>query len=198
MGGISGLILVGGTSSRMGEDKALLRCGERTLLELVYGVVVGLTPQVYILTPWPERYRQVLPSSAVLIEEVGGGRGPLVGLSQGLRVIRSEWVFLCACDLPGLNLEVLRGWEKLLGGVSPEVLAVVPFYEGRWEPLCGFYRGGSRESLEVFVERGGDSFQVWLSEIEVFRLEVDEFQSGVLFNCNTREEWLRAREMYVF
>jgi len=66
---ITAIILAGGESSRMGEDKALLNLGNNTLLSQTCLVANECAAQTFVVTPWIERYQNVLPPGSQLIRE---------------------------------------------------------------------------------------------------------------------------------
>ncbi|HBR72576.1 MAG TPA: molybdenum cofactor guanylyltransferase, partial [Cyanobacteria bacterium UBA11159] len=67
---LSVTILAGGLSSRMGRDKALLNIDGVPLLQKICQVGLVCTDKVYVLTPWPEKYQEILPNGCQAIEEV--------------------------------------------------------------------------------------------------------------------------------
>ncbi|MGD1806828.1 molybdenum cofactor guanylyltransferase [Dapis sp. BLCC M126] len=178
------LILAGGKSSRMGEDKALIYWESIPMLKRVYQVANKCTEKVYIITPWPEKYQPILPTECEWLTELKT-EGPLVALDQGLTQINSNWILLLGCDLPLLNSDIIQTWVDQLNQLSPEILALVPQKYGRWEPLCGFYRQEIKIELEKIIGRGKNSFQELLAQIPVQALYIDSQTGKMLFNCNT-------------
>lgn len=200
---LSAIVLAGGRSSRMGQDKALLPIQGVPLLQLVYSIASTLCDPVYVVTPWPERYQDLLPASCQFIREVPLAgestsdatsssskvtlplpHGPLVGFAQGLTQVKTDWVLLLACDLPRLRTEVLQDWVVGLDSVGEEALALLPRHVKGWEPLCGFYRRTCLPTLTDFINQGGRSFQQWLAQNPVQLLSLPE-NDQMLFNCNT-------------
>ncbi len=190
---LSVTILAGGLSSRMGRDKALLNIDGVPLLQKICQVGLVCTDKVYVLTPWPEKYQEILPNGCQAIEEVtvpGATQphGPLLGFCQGLIHVDTEWVLVLACDLPRLEAKVVQGWVKQLAKVDKDAIALLPRnYQKGWEPLCGFYRRACLPLAIRFINQGGKSFQQWLAQYPVEELVVKDSQ--VLFNCNTPEEF---------
>lgn len=186
---IAVLILAGGQSSRMGEDKALLLINGKPFLQQVYEIATSLTSQVYILTHWPDRYQEKLTGDYKFLLESNRGSGPLVALSEGLAQISAEWILLLACDLPLLKTDILQDWIDQLNQVPNSILAVVPYQNSRWEPCCGFYRKQALPELQNFIDKGGRSFQNWLREIDAIPLSLGEREAKMLWNCNTPVEF---------
>ncbi len=190
---LSAVILAGGKSSRMGQDKALIPWDGIPLLGRVYQVASQCCQQVYILTPWPQRYQEILSGQNYqFLVESNPGQGPLVALAQALTEIPTEWFLLLACDLPLLQVEIIRDWTERLNNIPGSILATVPQQETFWQPTCGFYRREALPALQEFIQQGGRSFQTWLEQIPVEPILVDEQGSNMLFNCNTPMDLKKA------
>lgn len=198
---LSAIVLAGGKSSRMGEDKALLLIHGVPLLQLVCNVASSLCDLVYIVTPTPEKYQHLLLKNCQFVCEEPLSyedfnhvpestkatpllpHGPLVGFAQGLAAVQTDWVLLLACDLPKLQVTVLQGWVEELENVPQEAIAALPRRAKGWDPLCGFYRCSCLPALNDFIAQEGRSFQAWLGQYPVHVLHLPDEE--MLFNCNT-------------
>lgn len=189
---IAAIILAGGRSTRMGSDKALLIVDGEPLLRRTCQMALLCTSEVYVVTPWVDRYQAILPFGCRLVPEVAltqtATHGPLLGFAQGLVPVQSEWVLLLACDLPCLEAAVLQRWLAQLRLAEPQEIALLPNSKQGWEPLCGFYRTSCRASLERAIAQGCRSFQRWLAGEPVRELQLEAGDRTVLFNCNTPED----------
>lgn len=192
MPSVSIIILAGGRSSRMGRDKATIEIDGVSLIRRIYDAGDRALnhslncdrASIYVVTPWIERYRSRLPPDCLFIHETRPHQGPLVGFSQGLSHINTDWVLLLACDLPYLSATAIESWLPGLADISPQSLAYLPKHPQKgWEPLCGFYRRNSLTLLQDYLQTGGRSFQGWLTGCQVAELIVTNPQW--LFNCNT-------------
>jgi len=184
---VAALVLAGGLSRRMGTDKALVAVEGTPMLARVCQVArtaLGRAAVVRVITPWPERYAALdLAGAEFPDREPAAGLGPLHGFLHGLAGLATDWVLLLACDLPFLDAAVLRRWRALLSTVPPETLACLPRSgDGRWEPLCGYYRLTCRPALATHLAGGGRSFQGWLGTAPVVALA--DYPSSMLRNCN--------------
>ncbi|MEM9537186.1 MAG: molybdenum cofactor guanylyltransferase [Cyanobacteria bacterium P01_E01_bin.45] len=189
---LDAIVLAGGRSRRMGEDKALLELNRVPLLQRVCDVASTCVRQTYVVTPWGDRYSHLnLPATIVPEPERSErARGPLTGFACGLRVTQSEWVLLLACDLPCLSTAGLQQGVERLEQVPSDSIAFLHPHPKGWEPLCGFYRQHCLHSLQQAISTGTRSFQDWLSEQAIAVWE--DADSQLFLNCNTPEEWLRA------
>lgn len=188
---IAAIVLAGGRSSRMGQDKALIGVDGVPLLQRVCQVALECCPTVYIVTPWVDRYRSLLLPNCYLLPEMvlpheTEPHGALVGFAQGLAQVQTDWVLLLACDLPRLQVEVIQTWMRELPKSADSVMALLYRSPKAWDPLCGFYRRACLPALNQYIAQGGRSFQGWLATQSVQELPLDD--SGMLFNCNTPED----------
>jgi molybdenum cofactor guanylyltransferase len=189
---ITTIVLAGGLSLRMGQDKALLEIAGVPLLRRVTDLVGPLSRSVVVVTGWPERYEAVVPNCQWVLDRQTVG--PLVGFAQGLTAVKTDWVLLLSCDLPNLDAGTIAGWIEDLATLPPETIAYLPEGEKGWEPLCGFYRLRCRESLQTFIAQGGRSFQRWLRSTTITILPVAD--PDILFNCNRPEDWQIWHDRY--
>jgi molybdenum cofactor guanylyltransferase len=180
---VTSIILAGGLSTRMGQDKARLEIAGRPLLQRVIDVAQRVSSPVLVITAWPEKY-QAMVGCEFLGDQLS--QGPIVAFAQGLAPVHTEWVLLLSCDLPNLRSAVLQTWIDQLKEVPDRAIAYLPSGSKGWEPLCGFYRSTCRESIQKYVDNGGRSLQRWLQTQVVETLVVDD--RSVLFNCNTPED----------
>ena len=193
---ITAIILAGGKSSRMGQDKALLTINDRTLLSEICSVASKVSSSVYVVSPWVEKYQFVASDSCHLIKEElvlnAESNAPIIGFARALPLVKTEWVLLLACDLPYLSSFQVKQWSKSLTTVLPTEIAFLPRDSKGWEAVCGFYRRQCLSSLKKYINNGGKSFQKWLAQHPVKELIVED--RTCLFNCNTPEDWQIVRD----
>lgn len=187
---IAAIVLAGGNSRRMQQDKALTKVRGKPLLQHVCEVALHCTPAVWVVTPRVIEYQAIVPTECQFILEArpanASAPGPLVAFSQALAQVHAEWVLLLACDLPNLHAEILKDWANQVLVTSTDAIAHLPRTAKGWEPLCGFYHTGCLPSLQQFVQLGGVSFQAWLVDRRVQELSVTD--PAMLFNCNTLDD----------
>lgn len=141
---LEGAILIGGRSSRFGQDKALVNLDGVTLAERAASTIsAALSPkQIYLVARDENQFAaEALPKNIPLIYDQYKDRGAYGGVHAALskaNAAKTEWTFTLACDYPFVSTGLLR---HLSGFVSEEFEAVVPVQpDGRVQPLCAFYR----------------------------------------------------------
>ena len=105
--GLSGAVLAGGLSRRMGTDKALLplRPGDPPLAVIVVERLRSVGSDVFLVTPARPGYEAL---GAPLVPDAHPGAAALGGIATALAAATHDHCLVVACDLPFLNVELLR------------------------------------------------------------------------------------------
>jgi molybdopterin-guanine dinucleotide biosynthesis protein A len=189
----SSVILAGGQSRRMGRDKSRLTLNGETLAARAVRTLSALSQDLLLVTNTPEQFEGL---SARLTGDVIPGGGALAGIHAGLTAARHEWALVVACDMPFLNLDLLR----YLASLAPGHAAVVPRWKGERETLHTFYSRQCLPVIEPILQRGGGRIIEFYECINVRYVEPDEItrldpQGLSFFNVNSPEDWARAQEL---
>jgi len=179
----AGYVLVGGKSSRMGRNKALLPYHGITLAESVGEVVraaAGPTTRV-------GDQRHAAPSEIGFVPDLYPGEGPLGGIISALDHSQADWNLIVACDMPGLKVDFLRQLlERAEHSRADAIIPVGP--SGQWEPLCAAYHRNARSGLQAAFARGIRKIATALEEVRMTTWQVSE-ELSCFQNVNTPEEW---------
>jgi molybdopterin-guanine dinucleotide biosynthesis protein A len=187
---MTGIILAGGESRRMGREKSLLDFKGRPLVAHMLELCAGLFEQTVIVTNKPDHYRSY---GAELVSDVFDIRGPLTGIYSGLLKSRSEYSFVAACDMPFLNPRLIA----YMGAAAQGYDAVVPRYQGYLEPLHAVYHRGLLPAIESRLRKGDRRIRSMFDDLAVRYLaeeEIDRFDPlrRSFRNLNTPEEYKEA------
>ena len=129
---MTGIVLAGGKSQRMGEGKASLKIGRKQVIELILEKLRVTFDDVLIVG----NSNFIYPLSQVrVLADAILGKGPLGGIYTGLLNSKSEYSFFCACDMPFLNIDLLKFIISEIDGSD----AVIPMVRGFVEPLHAIY-----------------------------------------------------------
>ncbi len=167
---LAAVILAGGASRRMGQNKALLRLrpdGPR-LIEQELAAVTPLTSQIVVSTNTPDDYAWLrLP----LIPDRQPGCGPLGGLEAALATLDVRHVLLLGCDMPWVATGLLR----YLISLREQAAAIVPrTHEGLFEPLCAVYSQTCLPVLQAYLASGRYQMRGWLAAVSVRAVTAEE------------------------
>jgi molybdopterin-guanine dinucleotide biosynthesis protein A len=198
---VTGLILAGGGSRRMGRPKALLPFGAERLIERQVRLLRPLCQELLVVTNDPATLAFVgLP----MVGDRAPGLGPLAGLEAGLFAASLPLVLGVACDMPFLTAGVVRAlYDHLVradsGNPLPAArpLVAVPRTPRGVEPLCALWRREAGLALRAALDSGERSPQRLLDRLPVAWLAGEALASlgdpGLLFqNCNTPDEYADA------
>jgi len=152
-------ILIGGKSSRFGQDKALLKLDGVTLARRAANTIsAALAPKQIFLAAANEKQfaSSDLPENLPVIYDSYKERGAFGGLHAALSKAESEWVFVLACDYPGVSVDLLKYLAGLIEGAFDAVVPLQP--DSRVQPLCAFYRvAACLKTVEEFLKAGEKS-----------------------------------------
>lgn len=206
---LTGLVLVGGHSRRLGQDKALVRLDEAglTLVERVVAVVRPLCDEVLLVGAHAHYAFLRLPQ----VPDVYPGAGALGGIYSGLCAARCERALVVGCDMPFLNPDLLAymvglpyeydvlvpRWAREAGGVGQ---LYTPKNELAAQTLHAIYGQGCRPHMRVLLESGERRVVALFPRVRVQYVEpetVARFDPAgrSFFNVNTPTQLRRAREL---
>jgi molybdopterin-guanine dinucleotide biosynthesis protein A len=190
---VTGVILAGGKSRRMGQDKAFLPFGRGMLIERVIEVIQQVTEDVILITNTPELYRGFgLP----MFSDVIPGAGSLGGIYTGLAFAKTSYSLCLACDMPFVQPEFLR----FLCETAPEADVVIPRNAEDFQPLCAVYSQACGAPIRHKIEAGRLKITGFFEQVRVRVIEGEllaryDPHDVMFFNANTPEEYEQARRM---
>ncbi len=192
---VSAIVLAGGQSSRFGRDKSLLVLDGQPLLAQIVDRLATLSDDLIVVTNRPERYH-ALSLPVRLLPDERPGEGSLMGIYSGLKAARHSHALVVACDMPFLNLALLRYMIGLAEGYD----VVIPRVEGLLEPLHAIYGKACLPAMGRLLEQGQRQIIAFFHEVRVCYVEeevVDRFdpQHLSLININTRQDWERVQQL---
>jgi molybdopterin-guanine dinucleotide biosynthesis protein A len=177
----------------MGRDKALARLHEQTLVELCVATMRRCFTRIILIANRPALFESLgLP----VFPDDAPGLGPLGGLQTALRRAETPAIFVAACDMPFLNVELIREMAGSLG----EFDAAAPKPGGRFEPLHAAYARRILPTVEARIAAKAYSVHKLLDELRVkvwAETELERFPDWrrIFFNVNTPAQLEEARAL---
>lgn len=183
---LSGIVLAGGQSRRMGRNKAWLEFRGRPLIEHVLDILAVLCDDLVIVADQTQDYSHL----ARTVPDVFKRRGALAGIHAGLLAMANDLAIVVGCDMPFLNVRVLRYMIDL----ACDYDVVVPCIDGYYEPLHAIYRQSCAAPIAQFLTGGPRRIIEFYDQVRVRPVSQDEISRfdpalQTLVNVNTPQEW---------
>ncbi len=194
------VILSGGQSSRMGQDKGLLQDDGVAWVETLQQKLNQLPLPVYVSINQQQlnTYEAALTAQNLILDNqsLRHINGPLKGILSAHQAFPLKHILFLPCDMPLLTEEVFRLWIAAFQKQSQSQSAVVCHTEKRLQPLCGVYSHHVLKKLNILYEQGKLQDQSMHSVIEnVLRAQVLQVPQNLLSqfkNFNTPDDLGKA------
>lgn len=149
---VYGLVLAGGKSRRMGQDKALLDRSGQSQLAYAVSVVRECVDRVFVSTRADQKDDEERARFDQIVDRYDD-LGPVAGILSALEAWpEADWLVV-ACDLPNIDVETIVSLLNHRDGDQP-FTAYTSSYDGLPEPLCAIYHSGCVDTVRQFVDDG--------------------------------------------
>ncbi len=195
---VSCIVLAGGRSTRLGRNKVVEKIGNQSLIERVISRLSDLKSDIIIVAAKESSMPQLTNFHRLKqVNDIYPGRGSLGGIYTGLTTSETNYNLVVACDMPFLNLDLLRymisnaeGYEAVIPKSNYDVL----------EPLHAVYSKHCIPAIESLIKKDRFSILELYPLIKVKYLEYSEVerldpQHLSFFNINTEEDLKVAKEL---
>jgi len=152
MAEVTAIILCGGRSTRMGQDKASLRFGDETMLDRISRIVREIADEVIVVGR----------------EE----HGPLSGIAAGLAASTTDLNIVVACDMPLIKPAVL---QRMASMIEDDDLCVA-VVDDHPSVLCGVYRSRIAKEVQALLEGGERRVMRLLDRVKTKRVDAAAFR----------------------
>jgi molybdopterin-guanine dinucleotide biosynthesis protein A len=197
---LTGVVLAGGKSTRMGVNKAFLPFGNTTVIESIVAIMRRSFPEILLSTNTPEEYRHL---GLTIIPDYLDHAGPLAGIHAGLSAAKTEKIFVISCDMPLMTSEIIDFIVRY-PTTKPITVALA---DGFVQQLCGVYSKSVLPKAEEIVRRRRMSPPgkklcpvlelVQLSDGEIIDIEHEypDYKEGTFLNLNRPADMERLNVM---
>ena len=187
---VTGVLLAGGKSRRMGQDKARLTFNGRPLVDRTLELLESLFRRIIIAGDRPDLARENLPA----IPDIFPGSA-LGGLHTGLQAATTDWIFAAPCDMPFPDARIV---EKLLQQRTGYD-AVVPRTPDGYEPVFALYHKNCLPQMEALLRNNQFRIYDFYQRIRIRYLDPPELPAGwqrALLNLNTPSQLAGLKEEF--
>ena len=194
---MTAIVLAGGKSLRLGEDKTSMMIGDVRLIQRVINRVSSICDEIIVVTSEEKKELALFSELPVkVVADIYPGKGSLGGIYTGLRASGSTCNLVVACDMPFLNLALLR----YLVSLAVKVDIVIPRIGDLLEPLHAIYSKDCLAHMERALRDRRLRVSTLFDQVRVRYVEKDEVERFdpthlSFFNINTRHDLRRAREI---
>ena len=188
----TGVILAGGKSSRMGQNKALMSLGGKRLVDRVVEVMRSLFDDVLMVTNTPDVYADL---GMPMVRDVWPDKGSLGGVYSAIYHVATPYCLVVACDMPFLRAAVLRYLITQMADYD----VVVPDVLGELQTLHAIYSKACLQPIERRLEMNRLRIVGFFPEVRVRTItasELEPYDPALLAfqNLNTPEEFQAAEQ----
>jgi len=193
---LTSIILAGGKSSRLGRCKLSESLCGKSLIEYVIRQLEPISNQILIVTAKGQSKLPITHKAEVIID-IDPDKGPLGGIYTGLLASKSPYSLVVGCDMPFLNINLLRYMVSQLQGFD----AIVPQLEmDKIEPLHAIYSRRCTSIIQTQLEQKQLKISQTLDLLNVRYIQKEEckrIDSNLLsfFNINSPSDLRRAAKI---
>ncbi len=195
---ITAIILCGGKSSRMQTNKALLKLGDKTVIEIIAAKLKSIFNEVLISA---NDYKEYDFLKLPVINDVFISKGPLAGIHSALKYSSTEKNFIISCDMPLISSELIN----FIANYDSDKKIILPETEGRIQQLCGVYSKSLLPIIEEIISESEKDENIKSSIYELIRrvpTDIVNIESLTLYdknlflNMNTQEDYEQVKRIY--
>lgn len=189
---VTGIILAGGKSSRMGSDKGLIELCGKPLISYAISSLSAICDRI-IISSSSNSYE------AFGFEVIGDefpGIGPMGGIYSALKKSSTEKNLVLSCDLPFVSAGLLSFILNNSDGYEVAVPCEGDLY---YEPLCAFYRHSVLDKMVAFIHERNYKLPDLFEKVSINKLKIDRnnslFHEHVFMNINSKHELTAAEKL---
>lgn len=185
------IILAGGRSRRMGQNKALMKLDGVRVIDRMIAEFKHVSDKLILIVNEPDIFKDV---QAIVFtdERPFKGKGPLAGLYTGLTRANGGACLVVACDMPFASANM--GASLVAKLQKNKVEAVVPVVNGQLQPLFAAYDAELVHIIKETLQNGKRSLRDLLDQVHVHYEQIEQ-ETAVFWNMNTVEDYKKAHRM---
>ncbi|GIW22062.1 MAG: putative molybdenum cofactor guanylyltransferase [Candidatus Sericytochromatia bacterium] len=189
------IILAGGESSRVGENKAFLKFGNKTLIEIIIDELLKYFDNISIITLNIEEYSFIKNSKVKVFEDlIKDNASVLEAIYTGLYYSNTEYSFITSCDRPYINIELI----KYLYSFTSDYDVICPIYEFKAVSLHAVYSIKCLNLIKNKIDKGEKKINKLFRNFNVKYVQEEEIikqfgSSKHLFQIKTYLDYLLCK-----
>ncbi|TNJ42934.1 molybdenum cofactor guanylyltransferase [Tamlana fucoidanivorans] len=186
---ITGIVLSGGKSSRMGTDKGRLMLKEKAFVQYSLDALKPLVSEIFIVSDIPEYdtfgYKRVT--------DLVKNAGPVAGICSGLEASKTDYNLILSCDIPLITSTIL---EKLIHSVEDDADIIQIESQGKSMPLIALYKKSCLTPFSRLLKSGERRLRVAVNTCKVKNIVLTKNEQITTMNVNTKDELTQIKHAY--
>jgi len=179
---ITGIILAGGKSSRMGTDKGLLMLKKKLFIQHIIDALKPLVDTIIIVSDNPNH--DLFETKR--IKDLVKNAGPLAGIYSGLQYSKTDYSLMVSCDVPLITSTVLN---KLIKNYEEDYDVIQLESQQKTMPLTALYNKTCQQTIKHLLDKGERRMRFAVSQLKTKTIMLDDNLSSTLININTKEDF---------
>ncbi|NMH88747.1 molybdenum cofactor guanylyltransferase [Flavivirga algicola] len=186
---ITGIILAGGKSSRMGMDKGFLTLNDKSFVQCSIDAIKPLVSEIIIVSDHSDYDALGYKRVADTIKDAG----PVAGICSGLEASNTNYNLVLSCDIPLIKTEVL---EKLIINAHDDFDIVQIESHGKTMPLIALYKQQCCSLFSNLLKKGERRLRVAVGQCRVKNIALHFNDHSTTMNVNTKEELKQLKDAH--
>lgn len=186
----TGIILAGGKSLRMGQDKGLVLLNSKPLITYAIEALKPLVSEILIVAN-TQGYHSF---GFKVYTDLKPDCGPLGGILTGLSHSQTDWNFVLSCDTPFVSTELFAHLQSKAGSEK----AILPLHKGQLEPLVGLYHKSCLKTFSDLIDQRELKMRYAVRQLSRLEVTIDEnnalYNQRLFNNINTPEALKQAEQ----
>jgi molybdopterin-guanine dinucleotide biosynthesis protein A len=186
---ITGIILAGGKSSRMGSDKGFIKLNDKSFVEYSIKALKPLVNDILIVSDNPDYdifgYKR--------IEDEIKGAGPVAGIWSGLNSSQTKSNLILSCDIPLIKTSIL---EKLIDSIDENSEIIQIESNGKTMPLIAMYKKQCAPTFLKALQNDERRLRRVINTMKTKNVVLEVEEQDTTMNINTQEELKTIENAY--
>jgi len=193
---ILGIILAGGKSSRFGEDKSIVKLGNKTLLDHTVNKIENEFNEILVISNNKE-FNFKNNKIHVVEDCIEGQLGPLVGILTAMKWVKKnnknyKWIASFPCDTPFFDMKFISELKIKIKETSKKLIFLNS--DKKRHNIFGLWSVDLIETLEEDIKNGLRKVEIWADKIGYENININTKEFDMFLNINTKEDLKKAKE----
>ncbi|WP_412987717.1 molybdenum cofactor guanylyltransferase [Pontimicrobium sp. IMCC45349] len=186
---ITGIILAGGKSSRMGTDKGFLLLNKKPFVKYSIDALEPLVSEIIIVSD-NEAYDAF---GVKRVDDIMKDAGPIAGIYSGLVASKNEYNIILSCDIPLVNSNLLKKLVLAIDDIS-EIIQVES--NGKSMPLIAMYKKACKDIFKEVFDTGERRLRMAIKACNSKNITLETKEEVLTTNVNTKDQFKTVENEY--